>query len=71
MGLMSRNTDDPQHWRDRAAKFRALAAAAGSHNVATLMMDLAAEYEQLAENPAADKKPPLKEPPEPSREQRE
>ena len=46
LGDMSRNK--LQHWRARAAKFRALAATAGNPNVATLMMDLAAEYEQLA-----------------------
>lgn len=44
---MSRK-DQVQHWRARAAKFRALAATAGNPNVATLMMDLAAEYDQLA-----------------------
>jgi hypothetical protein len=43
------NTDDPQHWRDRAAKMRSLAVTMAGSNAAILMNDLAADYDKLAE----------------------
>jgi len=45
----SRNTNDPQHWRDRAAHMRALALTMKDTEVATLMNDLAADYDKLAD----------------------
>lgn len=70
---MSRNTDDPQHWRNRAAQLRALAATITDSNTVTLMTDLAADYEKLAERAARKNKvpqSPSSEQREPSREQR-
>jgi hypothetical protein len=42
-------TNDPQHWRERAAKMRELARTMADPNAAILMNDLAAEYDKLAE----------------------
>ena len=53
----SRNTNDPQHWRDRAAHMRALALTMKDTEVATLMDDLAADYDKLADRAAAQSKP--------------
>jgi len=47
--MSMRNTNDPQHWRDRAAQMRALALKMGETEAAILMRDLAADYEKLAE----------------------
>jgi hypothetical protein len=47
--MSTRNTNDPQHWRDRAAQMRALAVKMGDTEAAILMRDLAADYEKLAE----------------------
>jgi hypothetical protein len=47
--MSNRETNDPQHWRDRAAQMRALAVEMGDTEAATLMRDLAADYEKLAE----------------------
>jgi protein subunit release factor A len=43
------DTNDPQHWRDRAAQMRSLAATIGGSEAAILMNDLAADYDKLAE----------------------
>jgi hypothetical protein len=40
---------DPQHWRDRAAQMRSLAATMAGSEVAILLNDLAADYEKLAQ----------------------
>jgi hypothetical protein len=56
-----RNINDPQHWRDRAAKLRALARTMPNPNAAILMIDLAVDYEKRAETAAIEanrKKPP-------------
>jgi hypothetical protein len=47
--MSTRNTNDPQHWRDRAAQMRALAVKMGDTEAAISMRDLAADYEKLAE----------------------
>ena len=47
--MSTRNTNDPQHWRDRAAQMRALALKMGETEAAILMRNLAADYEKLAE----------------------
>ena len=44
-----RPTNDPQHWRERVAKMRELARTMADPNAAILMIDLAAEYDKLAE----------------------
>jgi hypothetical protein len=46
------DTNDPQHWRDRAAQMRALALTMGDTDAAILMRDLAADYDKLAERAA-------------------
>jgi hypothetical protein len=43
------DTNDPQHWRERAAQMRALAVQMAGSQAAILMNDLAADYEKLAE----------------------
>jgi hypothetical protein len=45
-------TDDPQHWRDRAAKMRSLAVTMAGSNAGILLADLAAEYDLMAERAA-------------------
>ena len=47
--MSTRNTNDPQHWRDRAAQMRALALKMGETEAAIFMRDLAPDYEKLAE----------------------
>jgi hypothetical protein len=54
------DSDDPQHWRDRAAQMRALALKMAGSEAAILINDLAADYEKLAkraEMKANGKKP--------------
>ncbi len=46
------NTNDPQHWRDRAAQMRALALTMTGTQVGVLLTDLAADYDKLAERAA-------------------
>ena len=41
--------NDPDHWRDRAAEMRALAAATKDPVARQTMLDNAAEYDHLAE----------------------
>jgi protein subunit release factor A len=43
------DTKDPQHWRDRAAQMRSLAAMMAGSEAAILMNDLADDYDKLAE----------------------
>jgi hypothetical protein len=47
--MSMRNTNDPQHWRDRAAKMRELARTMTDTETAILLNDLAADYDKLAE----------------------
>jgi hypothetical protein len=49
-----RNGNDPKHWRDRAAKMRALARTMMNPNVAVLFSDLAADYDKLADKSAIE-----------------
>jgi hypothetical protein len=48
----SRNTNDPQHWRDRAAEMRVLANSAHDVETSRTMLKLAADYEKLAQRAA-------------------
>jgi len=41
--------DDPEHWRDRAAQVRALAEQVGNHKAKEAILQIAAEYEFLAD----------------------
>jgi hypothetical protein len=41
--------NDAQHWRDRAKKMRELAATMADPQSATLLNDLALEYDKLAD----------------------
>ena len=59
--MSTRNTNDPQHWRDRAAKMRELARTMTDTETAILMNDLAADYDRLAER--ADIRNEAKRPP--------
>jgi hypothetical protein len=52
-----RNTNDPKHWRERAAQMRALAMTMKDPEVVILMNDLATDYEKLADRVAAKKLP--------------
>jgi hypothetical protein len=57
-----RDRNDPKHWRDRAAKMRALAVTMNDSEVVILLNDLAADYDKLADRAAIKangKKPPL------------
>ena len=52
-------TGDPQYWRDRAAKMRALAPTMKDPEIIIHMgAHLAADYENLAERAAIRAKPP-------------
>lgn len=56
-----RRTNDPEHWRDRAAQMRALALTMTDSETTILMNDLAADYDKLADKAATKangKKPP-------------
>jgi len=56
-----RRTNDPKHWRDRAAQKRALALTMTDSETSILMNDLAADYDKLADRAAIKangKKPP-------------
>ena len=44
--MIKRDSTDPQHWRDRAARLRGLAMM--GTEAAVLMNDLADDYERLA-----------------------
>ena len=43
------DTNDPPHWRNRAAKMRELARTMTDTETAILKNDLAADYDKLAE----------------------
>jgi hypothetical protein len=58
--LSTHFTDDPQHWRDRAAKMRALEVKMAGSQAAILINDLAVHYDGLA-NQATLKEAALKE----------
>jgi hypothetical protein len=47
-----RNTNDPKHWRERAAQMRALALTMKDPETIVLMNDLAVDYEKLADRAA-------------------
>ena len=47
--MLKPNTNDPNHWRDRAAQTRALARTMAEPTIAILMRDLAADYDKLAD----------------------
>ena len=56
-----RNTNDPNHWRKRAAQMRALALTMKDPETVILMNDLAADYDKLADRAAIKangRKPP-------------
>ena len=56
-----RNTNDPNHWRDRAAQMRALALTMKDPETVILMNDLADDYDRLADRAAIranGRKPP-------------
>jgi hypothetical protein len=44
-----RGTNDPEHWRNRAAQMRSVAGKMAGSDAAILMNDLAAEYDKLAD----------------------
>ena len=48
----SRNTNDLQHWRERAAELRVLANSAHDTETSRTMLKLAADCEKLAEHAA-------------------
>jgi hypothetical protein len=50
-------TGDPQYWRERAAKMRALVPAMKDPEIMIQMAHLAADYEKLAERAAASAAP--------------
>jgi hypothetical protein len=50
--MSPRESDDPQHWRNRAAQMRSLAVTMAGSDAAILMNDLAAEYDRMAERAA-------------------
>ena len=54
--MSTRDTDDPQHWRDRAAQFRSLAIKMAGSQAAILMNDLAVHYDELADQAALKEK---------------
>jgi hypothetical protein len=57
--------NDPQHWRDRAAQMRSLAAMMVGSEAAILMNDLADDYDKLAERAdirSGGKRPPNNKP---------
>ena len=56
-----RETNDPDHWRNRAAQMLSLASKMAGSDAAILMNDLADDYDRLAERAAIranGKKPP-------------
>jgi len=54
--MSMRDTDDPQHWRDRAAQLRSLAIKMAGSQAAILMNDLAVHYAELADQAALKEK---------------
>jgi hypothetical protein len=56
--MSTRDTDDPQHWRDRAAQLRSLAIKMAGSQAAILINDLAVHYDELADQAALKGKSP-------------
>jgi hypothetical protein len=52
IAMVKPNTNDPNHWRHRAAQMRALAGTVAEPTISTLLTDLAADYDKLAEGAA-------------------
>jgi hypothetical protein len=52
------DTDDPEHWRNRAAQLRALAVKMAGTQAAILINDLAIHYDELADQAALKLKSP-------------
>jgi hypothetical protein len=50
--MPTRITNDPNHWRERAAKMRELARTMTDTQSAILMNEFAADYDKLAERAA-------------------
>jgi hypothetical protein len=50
--ISARNTNDPKHWRERAAQMRALALTMKDPETIVLMNDLARDCDKLAERAA-------------------
>jgi hypothetical protein len=50
--------DDPQHWRDRAARMRALVLKMAGSQAAILINDLAVHYDGLADQAALKRESP-------------
>jgi hypothetical protein len=48
-GSVPSPSNDPQHWRDRAAKMRELAVKMAGSQAAILINDLAVHYDELAD----------------------
>ena len=53
----SRNTNDPQYWCDRAAEMRVLANSANDIETSRTMLELAADYDKLADRAAPRSRP--------------
>jgi hypothetical protein len=54
-------SNDPQHWRERAAQMRSLAATMAGTQAGVLLTDLATDYDKRAKEAALKangKKPP-------------
>ena len=47
--MLRPNTNDPNHWRDRAVQMRAVARTMAEPKIAILKSDLAADYDKLAD----------------------
>jgi hypothetical protein len=52
--MIKRDSTDPQHWRDRAARLRGLAIKMMGTEAAVLINDLADAYERLAKRAAVN-----------------
>lgn len=59
---MRSGLNDAKHWRDRATEMRALADEMSSPRAATLMNDLAKDYDKLADRAEERAKTDLKVP---------
>ena len=56
--MSTEDTDDPEHWRKRAAQMRGLAVKMAGTQAAILINDLAVHYEELADQAALKPKSP-------------
>ena len=50
--MSTRDIDDSQHWRNRAAQLRSLAVKMAGTQAAILINDLAVHYDELADQAA-------------------